>query len=100
MATRPFDSPLGPGFQECDQLVSGPKRSPAQMRRHDGLNGLQFFSRIGVGINLSSGQITVPQPERNSADIVCGLEHNHCAGVAQNVWRERFLWVHTTRWLS
>ena len=52
-ATRPFDSPLTLCFQQCDQLVWWSKRSLPQMRRNDGLNGLQFFGGIGAGIDLS-----------------------------------------------
>ena len=52
-ATRPFDSPLRLCFQQCDQLVRWSKRPLPQMGRNDGLNGLQFFSGISAGIDLS-----------------------------------------------
>src|SRR2546426_3412630 len=75
-ATRPSDSPLRFGLEQGDESVRWFKRPPAQMRRHDRLNGLEFFRRIGASVNFRSGQITVSQPEGDLANIVGGLKYD------------------------
>jgi hypothetical protein len=85
LAARPSDSPLGLGLQQSGQSVRWLKRSLAQMRRQHRLDGFELFCRIGANINLGGGQIGMTQPERDLANIMGGLKHNHCAGVSQYV---------------
>ena len=59
---RPFNSPLKLGPEHGDYLIGRPKRTPAQMRRDDRVEGFELLSWISPSVDFSGRQIAMPEP--------------------------------------
>src|SRR5271165_2380645 len=57
------------------------------MWRHDRLDRFELFGGIAACIDFRARQGGMSQPEGYLADILRGLQHDHRAGVPQDVWR-------------
>jgi len=74
------------GFPEQgDQLVRRPEGAFAQMGRHDRLDGFELFGGIAPRIDFSACQGGMSEPKRDLADVLRRLQHDHRAGVPQDV---------------
>src|SRR5271169_2185516 len=87
---RPFDSPLRLDLQKGEQFVRRLELALAKAWRHDRLDSLQLLSRIGSNVDFRSGQITMPQPQRNFSNVFCCLQYDHCTGMPKHVGRDLF----------
>src|SRR5215831_16956338 len=88
--SRPFDSPLRPGFEKREQLIRRSKLSSAKARRHNRLDSLELLGGVSPNVDFRGGQMTVSQPQRDFANVFRCLQYDHGAGVAKHVGRDLF----------
>ncbi len=71
--------------EQGDQLVRRPEGAFAQMGRHDRLDGFELFGGIATRVDFSACQGGMSQPKGDLADVLRRLQHDHRAGVPQDV---------------
>lgn len=74
--------------EQGDQLVRRPEGAFAQVWRHDRLDRFELFSGIAARVDFGACQGGMPQPKGHLADVLGRLQHDHRAGVPQDMRRD------------
>src|SRR2546428_1723048 len=76
--------------EEVENGVAGPVAAQLLFGGGGAVEGSFFELQVGVKVLHRGGDVLMPEPERDDADIVAGDAHVHGPGVAEQVREQAF----------